>query len=97
MTEPAFDADHAHGRPGCTAQHRTFRTMAACIWPRAAWVLGNGPFASVSRCRGRITVQLHNDEQQARSALATIDSTACGGLCSRQHALVRIALPGGAR
>lgn len=83
---------------GCTARHRTFRTLAGCIWPRAAWVLGNGPFATVSRCKAT-TVQLHTTEQAARGALVTIDSTGCGSLCCGPvgHELVHLVLPGGPR
>jgi hypothetical protein len=73
--------------------------MAKCIWPRAAWIIGDGAFASVSYCgraayRGRyVTVELHRTAGGALAAKGIIDATACGGHCTRQHAVVELVLP----
>jgi hypothetical protein len=59
------------------------------LWPKAAWVGGNGPWATLAWCRV-LTVELHETEEDARRALKMIDDTACGGLCRRKHELVRL-------
>lgn len=79
-------------RHNCIRQHRTFRTFARCIWPRAVWIAGNGPYAVVAYC-GVTTITLHADPDAAQEALATIDATGCGGRCSRHHKLIRLEIP----
>lgn len=32
-------------RHGCQAKHRTYKTVAKCIWPKATWVHGEGAYA----------------------------------------------------
>lgn len=76
----------------CARRHRTFQTFAKCVWPRAAWIAGTGPFAVVAYCR-HITVTLHPDAETAQAALAVIDGGGCGGRCSRHHRLVRLEPP----
>lgn len=76
-------------RHNCTRRHRTHRTFAKCIWPRAVWISGNAPLAVIAYCRDT-TITLHHDLESARDALAVIDSTGCGGRCSRHHKLVRL-------
>lgn len=78
-------------RHNCTRRHRTYRTFAKCIWPRAEWILGDGPYATIAYCRVT-TIELHADLDAARCALAVIDSTGCGGRCSRRHKLVQLEL-----
>ncbi len=78
-------------RHSCTRTHRTYRTMAQCIWPRAVWIIGNGEFASVAWCRA-LTIQLHHTLEAAEEAKAAIDSTGCGGACRGDHEIVRLAL-----
>src|SRR3954453_804375 len=74
-----------HGKPGCTAKHRTWKTRATCIWPWAHWIIGDGPYATLSRCRYRVTtVMLHRTEAAALGALALIDDYGCGGACRQQ-------------
>lgn len=96
-------AYRGHGRRGCTAAHRTARTTAHCVWPRAVWIVerdGGGPWASVSYCRGpycrgdQTSVVLAPDEATARRLVAWIDDLGCGGGCTRRHRLVRLAVPG---
>jgi hypothetical protein len=74
----------------CTRTHRDPRTLARCIWRRSHWVLGNGAYASVSRCRGT-TVVLHPTAEQAETAKRVIDATACGGACVRRHEVIGLA------
>lgn len=76
-------------RHNCTRRHRTFGALARCIWPRAAWISGEGAFVVVAHCRVT-TVTLHADVEAAQSALDTIDGGSCGGRCSRHHKLVRL-------
>lgn len=76
-------------RHNCIRRHRTYRTFAKCVWPRAAWISGNGPFAVVAYCRVT-TVTLHTTASAAQNAIWTINSTGCGGRCSRHHKLVRL-------
>lgn len=86
----------------CTRNHRTYATFAKCVWGRnLIWVQGEGQYASVSKCglgpgipsyRRGVTVELHASEKEAENAKKLIDSTACGGLCSKQHEVVRLDL-----
>lgn len=73
----------------CTKRHRTFRAMARCIWRRACWITGNGPYASVSNC-GATTVMLYSDMLAAHKALEFIDELGCGGQCFGNHTLFLI-------
>jgi hypothetical protein len=80
-------------RHRCSAQHRTFRTFANCVWPRAAWVHGEGPFALVAYCGRRVTVSLHATADAAEENKWLIDDTACVGSCCRSHEIIRLADP----
>ena len=74
----------------CERKHRTYRTLAKCIWPRAVWVVGEGPFALLAWCRD-LTVTLHWDYDGAVEAKRLIDSDACGGRCTNRHEIVKLA------
>lgn len=76
---------------GCSARHRTYKTLAKCMWPRAEWIYGEGEYALISYC-GVTTVTLWPDYQDAVDRKRMIDSTACGGRCSfgPQHKIVRL-------
>lgn len=76
-------------RHGCTRRHRTYRTLATCMLPTAAWIVGEGPFAVIAWC-GTPTVSLHRDESDARQAFDFIDAHGCGGRCTRHHEIVRL-------
>lgn len=39
---------------GCDRRHREWWTLARCVWPKAEWVRGDGPFASASLCGGYV-------------------------------------------
>lgn len=79
-------------RHNCERKHRTYSTVARCIWPHACWVDGEGPYATLAWCRV-LTVQLHRTIAEARSAKRVIDSSACGGRCrgQRGHEIVMLA------
>lgn len=79
-------------RHRCTRRHRGYPTWARCTWNRAHWVLGDGPYASVSYCRGT-TVVLHQELAKAQAAKVTIDAFGCGGACTRNHRVIQIELP----
>jgi hypothetical protein len=79
-------------RHNCTAKHRTSRTLAKCMFPRAEWVSGRGEFATLAHCRV-LTIELHETIEKAQTALRLIDSTGCGGMCHRHHELVQLVDP----
>lgn len=76
----------------CRRVHRTFTALAHCMFPRAAWIAGDGgPFAVVAWC-GVTSVTLHGDAEAATAALVAVGATGCGGRCTRDHELVRLDL-----
>jgi hypothetical protein len=87
-----------YSRHNCAATHRTYRALAECIFhdQRPWWVAGTGEYATLSHCRG-LTITLHKTIKEALTALALIDSDACGGNCHNAHQLVRIVKPSLAR
>jgi hypothetical protein len=75
----------------CESAHRTYRTLASrCLWPRAAWVRGEGAYALLAHCRA-LTVTLHKTYTDAIDALAAIDSHGCGGRCTGEHEVIYLA------
>lgn len=76
-------------RHNCTEAHPTWNGFAQCVWPRAAWVQGEGQYAAVANC-GTTTVILKRTPQDARAAKQAIDRDGCGTRCTRQHTLVLI-------
>jgi hypothetical protein len=73
----------------CGKQHRSYWTLAKCLWPRAIWDGGNGPYALLAHC-DVLTVSLHKTLESALDSKRQIDWTACGGRCRRDHEIVRI-------
>lgn len=67
----------------------THRAIARRRYPRAEWITGEGPWASLAAC-GVLTVILYPTREQAEAARAFIDQTGCGGGCYRDHAVVNI-------
>lgn len=65
----------------------SFVSTARKLWPHAIWIIGNGQFASVSRCHPGATVMLFESLAEAAIAKRCIDDTACGGGCRRDHIL----------
>lgn len=76
-------------RHNCTRRHRTWRTAADCIWPRAEWVTGDGPYALLAYCHV-LTVTLWDDPDDAEHQKRIIDATACGHACSRNHEIIQL-------
>lgn len=80
----------------CARRHKTYRTLAQCLWPRAVWITGNGPYATLARCGRALTVQLHPTADAAQVARRVIDSSGCGGSCpctGAGHETVRLLDP----
>jgi hypothetical protein len=59
------------------------------MFPRAAWVHGEGPYACLAHCNV-LTVLLCDTEEEANKRKADIDDGGCGGRCKRRHDLVRL-------
>lgn len=74
----------------CPRQHRSYRALAKCLWPKAIWIEGEGPHASVTWCGG-ITVQLHETACDLWSCLAA--GQFCGARCKGIHGHVKLYLP----
>lgn len=82
-----------------TRKRLTWKRLARLRWPKAVWIHGDGPFASVAHCpvytdssHNRIlrwgTVELHKRREDAEEALRIITGSGCGGDCHRDHELV---------
>ena len=71
-----------------TAPAKSYRRAAERRWGRRAeWILGDGPWAVVARCRVP-TVTLWPTYEEAVRAKGRIDRGGCGGFCGRYHDLV---------
>lgn len=79
----------------CRAQHRTERTFLGCAIPRAAWIVGHGPYALIAWCSVP-TISLFEALDAAESKKSFIDATRCGGRCANHHEIVRVDLGGAA-
>lgn len=79
-------------RHRCERNHRTRKTLTKCMFPRAVWILGNGPIALIAWCR-RPSITLWKDHAEALGSKSFIDRTGCGGGCTGRHEIVRIADP----
>lgn len=66
----------------CGRVHRLHRALARCRWPRAEWVMGDGPHAVLSHCGRGLTVALYATEAEAEKARASLDSSRCGHACN---------------
>lgn len=86
-------------RHNCAKNHRTFRTLAECIWPRAVWVKGEGQYACLSWCSSgprpgpALTITLWDELREAEGAKEFIDDFGCGGKCAGpdKHEIIRLA------
>jgi hypothetical protein len=79
----------------CGVRHRTWKVLAQCEWPRAAWVSGSGPWAFLSRCPHGphddvLTVTLCRTEGSALAYRGQMDLMGCGGRCEGRHEVVRL-------
>ena len=69
---------------------RTWNDLARDIWPDAAYVHGEGRFATVRGCMGQTTVYLHPTVEQARSALRRIHQFWGHNVCELKHVLIEL-------
>lgn len=76
-------------RHPCARNHRSFNTLAKCIWPKAEWVQGEGNIATVAYCNVT-TVELHENLKDAQLAIDIINLTGCGGRCIKRHKLIQL-------
>jgi protein involved in temperature-dependent protein secretion len=77
-------------RGNCEQSHRTYRTLARCMFPRTAWIAGEeGPIALLAWCQV-LTVTLHHNIDGAAAAKSIIDYSACGGRCTGRHEIVQL-------
>ena len=82
----------AYRRHNCRRSHKTYRTLARCMFPRAAWIEGEGPIALLAWC-DVLTVSLHLTQSAALEDKEVIDASACGGQCTGRHEVVKLVLP----
>ena len=86
-------------RHNCERSHRTYLTFAKCVFPRAIWIEGEGPWAVLAWCgRGptrstTLTVTLWATGPEANEALGPIDSSGCGGGCTGRHEIILLEKP----
>lgn len=59
-------------------------------WPRAIWIVGDGPYASVSRCPPGETIMLFGTMAEAETLKSFIDSTGCCEGCRLDHLTVEL-------
>ena len=71
---------------GCGRTHRGYQSLAECTWPDAAYVVGDGPFAVLSRC-DLFTVSLYDTGGEARRRKQALDVRGCGKTCEGRHDL----------
>lgn len=76
-------------RHNCNRQHRSHNTLTRCMFPRAVWISGEGPYASLAWCRD-LTIVLFDNESEALTAKYNIDKSGCGGACTGHHEIVFI-------
>ena len=74
---------------GCPVRHRSWRTLAGCIWRRAEYVTGDGPWALLTLCPP-LEVSLHQTEEEAVSMRQMLDRCGCCGSCVGMHRIVNL-------
>lgn len=70
----------------CGRTHRGFQSLAECMWPTAAYVIGDGPYALVAHC-DMLSVALYETAAEAGEARRRLNSVGCGRTCERRHQL----------
>jgi len=63
----------------CTRRHKTFLTVARCVWADAEWITGTGPVAVLAHCH-MLTVTLYPSLARAEAALQGINDGLWGPL-----------------
>lgn len=64
-------------------RHRTRNAEARCLYRYAAWVSGEGRWATLAGC-GVLTIKLHRTENEARLALGFLHAYGCGHRCAKK-------------
>ena len=72
------------------AKPNNYVARARRKWPRAIWIVGDGPYASVSRCPPGETVMLFPTMAEAETLKNFIDSTRCCESCRLDHLTVEL-------
>ncbi len=67
-----------------------FLKRARKKWPKAEWIIGDGPWASVSYCPGGLTVMLFGTCAEAAKAKSVIDENGCSGTCQLDHKIEQL-------
>jgi hypothetical protein len=70
----------------CGRTHRGFQSLAECIWPTAAYVIGDGPYALIAHC-DMLSVALYATAAEAGEARRRLTAVGCGRTCEGQHQL----------
>ena len=76
--------------PSTKAKSNNYVRRARRKWTGAIWIIGDGPYASVSRCPPGDTVMLFGTKAEAETLKSFIDSTGCCEGCRRDHLVVQL-------
>lgn len=76
----------------CQRRHRSHRTTAQRLWPRARWIKGDGSYALLAHC-DVLTIALYASGADAIRAKAALDEHGCGSRCVADHDLIRMDVP----
>ena len=74
-------------RHNCSRNHRKYRTLAKCMFPRACWVQGEGDYALLAWCPP-LSVSLWWNKREAEEQKEFIDRLGCGHTCTKRHEIV---------
>lgn len=79
----------------CERRHRTYLTLAKCVFWKAGTITGDGPWA-VPSCTW-FTISLHDSQEEARETIRFLNQGHCGHRCVGQHRLIFLDIPVGKR
>jgi hypothetical protein len=77
---------HVEIQHRCGRRHRGYQSLAECMWPDAAYVIGDGAFALLARC-DLFTVSLYETRGEAQRRERALDARGCGRTCEGLHEL----------
>ncbi len=72
----------------CGRRHRSWSRYAGCVLGPLEWVIGDGPWGSLSLCPRGTTLILFPDRGEAEQAKQLVDRTRCGGACVGRHEVI---------
>ena len=72
------------------AKPNEYARRARKRWPRAVWIIGDGPYASVPRCPPCEAAMLFSTMAEAEMLKGFIDSAGCSESCRRDHVIVEL-------